>query len=258
VAIDPFDHDTVYYGCQVIFATANAGQTWKVLSPDLSTQDPKRIVASGGIIGDNLGQFAGEVVYAIAPSPVQQGLIWAGTNDGKIWNTRDGGKTWNDLTGNVSGMPEWGTIAQIAPSAFDAGTAYIAVDYHVMDNRDPFIYKTADYGRTWKKISDSLPDGHPLAYVLSIAENPNRKGMLFAGTGNAFYYSMDDGGTWTRFRDGLPPAPVTWIVVQKNHHDVVVSTYGRGLYILPDITRLEQSDRVDLTAASHLYAPRAG
>ena len=106
-----------------------------------------------------------------------------------------------------------------------------------MDNRDPFIYKTADYGKTWTNISDGLPKGHPLAYVLNVAENPNRQGMLFAGTGNAFYYSMDDGATWTQFKDGLPAAPVTWIEVQPRYHDVVVSTYGRGLYVLRDITR---------------------
>jgi photosystem II stability/assembly factor-like uncharacterized protein len=258
LAIDPFDHNTVYYGCQVIFRTTNAGQSWSVISPDLSTQDPKRIVSSGGIVGDNLGQFAGEVVFAIAPSPIQQGLIWAGTNDGKIWNTRDGGKNWNDLTKNVSGMPEWGTIAQISPSAFDPGTAYMAVDFHIMDNRDPFIFKTVDFGKSWKKISDGLPKGHPLSYVLSVAENPNRRGMVFAGTGNAFYYSMDDGGTWKPFREGLPPAPVTWITVQKQFHDVVVSTYGRGLFILPDITRLEQSDAPALTSGPFLYEPRPG
>lgn len=258
IAIDPFDHNTVYYGCQVIFRTTNAGQSWNIISPDLSTQDPTRIVSSGGIVGDNLGQFAGEVVYAIAPSPIQQGLIWAGTNDGKIWHTRDAGKTWNDLTKNVADMPAWGTSTQIAPSSFDPATAYMAVDYHIMDNRDPFIYRTTDYGKSWKKISGGLPHGHPLSYVLSVAENPNRRGMLFAGTGNAFYYSMDDGETWRPFRDGLPPAPVTWITVQKPHHDVVVSTYGRGLFILPDITRLEQADKVDPTAAVHLYAPRPG
>lgn len=258
VAVDPFDHNTVYYGCQVIFRTVNAGQTWSVISPDLSTQDPSKIVSSGGVVGDNLGQFTGEVVFAIAPSPIQKGLIWAGTNDGKIWNTNDAGKTWNDLSANVTGMPAWGTVTKIEPSNFDAGTAYAVVDYHIMDTRDPFIFKTTDFGKTWKKISDGLPKGHPLAYAISMAENPNRKGMLFAGTGNGFYYSLNDGETWRRFTDGLPPAPVTWIVVQKQHHDVAVSTYGRGLYILHDITTLEQSDTLDTSVSAQLYAPRPG
>ena len=239
IAIDPFDHNTVYYGCQVIFKTSNSGQSWKVISPDLSTQDPSRIVSSGGIVGDNLGQFYGEVVFAIAPSSLQKGLIWAGTNDGKIWITHDGGGQWTDLTKNVTGLPAWGTVSKIEPSPFDPGTAYVAVDCHLMDNRDPFIFKTSDFGATWKQISGNLPKG-PLAYVKSVTEDPNRKGLLFAGTGNAFYFSLNDGGRWSPLDAGLPHAPVTWIAVQKNFHDVVVSTYGRGIYVLDDITPLEQ------------------
>ncbi len=258
LAIDPFDHNSVYFGCQVIFKTANGGQTWAVVSPDLSTQDPSRIVSSGGIIGDNLGQFYGEVVFAIAPSEIQRGVIWAGTNDGKIWNTRDGGVSWNDVTKNITGLPVWGTVRKIEPSHFDPGTAYAAIDFHLVDNRDPYVYKTTDFGQTWRKISDGLPAGHPLDYAMSIAENPNRRGMLFAGTGHGFFYSLDDGARWTQFKDGLPAAPVTWIVVPKLFHDVVISTYGRGLFILHDITRLEQSDRVPTDADMFLYAPRPG
>ncbi len=255
LAIDPFDHDTVYYGCQVIFKTSNAGKSWNVISPDLSTQDPTRIVPSGGIVGDNLGQFYGEVVFAIAPSPLQKGLIWAGTNDGKIWNTRDGGGRWNDLTKNVAGLAPWGTISKIEPSPFDPGTAYVAVDYHLMDNRDPFIFKTTDFGKTWTQVTGNLPKG-PLAYVKSVAEDPNRKGLLFAGTGNGFYFSLNDGGAWTPIEGGLPHAPVTWIAVQKNFHDVVVSTYGRGIYVLDDVTPLEQMTDSSLDAAVTLYKPR--
>jgi photosystem II stability/assembly factor-like uncharacterized protein len=256
LAFDPFEPETVYYGCQVIFKTSTRGETWDVISPDLSTQDPSRIVFSGGVVGDNLGQFYGAVIYAIAPSKIQRGLIWAGTNDGKIWNTRDGGKNWSDITNNVKGMIPWGTITKIEPSSFDAGTAYVVVDYHIMDNRDPHIYRTSDFGSSWTKISDALPRG-PLAYTLSFAENPNRQGMLFAGTGNAFYYSLDDGKTWKQFKTGLPAAPVTWIEVQKRAHDIVVSTYGRGLYILRDITRLEQEDRVS-SSTTVLYSARNG
>jgi photosystem II stability/assembly factor-like uncharacterized protein len=255
LAIDPFDPKTVYYGCQVIFATSNEGQTWRVLSPDLSTQDPSRVVSSGGIIGDNLGQFYGEVVFAIAPSQIQRGLVWAGTNDGKLWYTADGGAKWNDVTKNV-GMPVWGTVRKIEPSRFDPQTAYVVVDYHMMDDRKPYIYKTTDLGRTWKKISDGLPQDHPLAYVLSLAENPNRKGMLFVGTGNAFYYTMDDGGKWTHLQNGLPAAPVTWIEVAKLNHEVVLSTYGRGIFVMRDISMLEQSDKVVAEAAVHIYEPR--
>src|SRR6185437_4555081 len=157
LAIDPFDHNTVYYGCQVIFKTTNGGRSWTVASPDLSTHDSSRIVPSGGLEGDNLGQFYGEVVFAIAPSQIQKGLIWAGTNDGQVWYTKDGGGQWNNVTKNISGLPAWGTVTSIQPSHFDAGTAYVSVDFHLMDNRDPFIYKTTDFGQSWTKISDGLP-----------------------------------------------------------------------------------------------------
>ena len=127
-----------------------------------------------------------------------------------------------------------------------------------MDNRKPYIYKTTDFGATWKKISGDLPSGHPLDYVLSVAENPNKKGMLFAGTGHAFYYSLDDGATWTQFKDGLPPAPVTWVVVEPRFHDVVVSTYGRGLFILHDITPLEQTGQYGTGTDTTDAGSRAG
>jgi len=256
LAIDPFDPSTVYYGCQVIFSTSSGGQTWKVISPDLSTQDPSRIVSSGGIVGDNLGQFYGEVVFAIAPSPIREGLIWAGTNDGKVWYTPDRGVTWNDVTKNITGLPDWGTVSKIEPSHFDPATAYIAVDFHLMDDRRPYLYKTSDYGKTWTKIVGDLPAVHPLDYVRVVAENPNRRGMLFAGTGHALFYSMDDGAHWTQLRKGLPPAPVSWIVVQKRYHDLVVSTYGRGFYIMSDITPLEQQDGAASTV--RLFTPRPG
>ena len=256
LAIDPFDHNTVYYGCQVIFATSNGGQAWNTISPDLSSGDKSRVVSSGGIIGDNLGQFYGEVVFAIAPSEIQRGLIWAGTNDGQVWYTRDAGAKWTNVTENLAGLPAWGTVRKIEPSHFDPATAYVVVDLHLMDNRDPFIYKTTDFGKTWKKISDGLPSKHPLAYAMSVAENPNRRGMLFAGTGHGFFYTLDEGATWKSLTEGLPAAPVTWITVPRLWHDVVVSTYGRGLFILSDITTLEQSDKVRTDESVYVYDPR--
>ncbi|HEX4310227.1 MAG TPA: hypothetical protein VHZ25_09385 [Acidobacteriaceae bacterium] len=255
LAIDPFDHNTVYYGCQVVFKTSNAGQSWSVISPDLTTQDPAHNGSSGGMIPDNLGQFYGEVVFAIAPSTVQKGLLWAGTDDGKLWNTRDGGEHWSDLTANIEGMPKLGTFTSIQPSFFDAGTAYATVDAHLIDNRDPFIFRTTDYGKTWTSISSDLPKG-PLAYVRNVSEDPNCKGLLFAGTGNALYYSLDDGGHWTHLNKDLPPSPVTWTVVQKRFHDLVVSTYGRGFYILDDITPLEQMAKQPTTEDVRFFAPR--
>ncbi|HEV8148395.1 MAG TPA: sialidase [Bryobacteraceae bacterium] len=251
LAIDPFDHNTVYYGCQMILRTTNGGMSWTEFSPDLSTKDPAHIVASGGVVGDNLGQFYGEVVFAIAPSPIQKGLIWAGTNDGKIWYTKDAGAHWVDVS--PKGVPPLGTISKLDPSHFDAGTLYVALDLHMMDNRDPYILKTSDFGATWKQVQGDLPKG-TLGYVRAVTEDPNKKGLLFAGTGNGFYYSLDDGGHWTNLNAGLPHAVVTWIEVQKNFRDVVISTYGRGLYVLDDITPLEQM--AGGTPTTQLFTPR--
>ncbi|MBS0374327.1 MAG: sialidase [Proteobacteria bacterium] len=255
LAIDPFDHNTVYYGCQVVFRTTNAGQSWSVVSPDLSTQDPAHIVGSGGIVGDNLGQFYGEVVFAIAPSKAQKGLIWAGTNDGQVWLTRDGTASWTNVTKNIAGLPPLGTVTSIAPSSTDAGTAYVSVDLHLADNRDPFIFKTADFGKTWKRVSGNLPR-HALGYVKVVADDANAPGLLFAGTGNGAYYSIDDGEHWTALATGLPHAPVTWAVVQPGFHDLVVSTYGRGLYILDDISPLEQLAKNRAEPALRVFEPR--
>ncbi len=260
LAIDPFDHNAVYYGCQVVFRTTSGGQSWSVISEDLSTRDPKYVVSSGGIVRDNLGQFYGEVVFAIAPSEIQRGLVWAGTNDGKVWYTRDSLAAtphWTDVTKNITGLPPLSVISKIEPSHFDAGTAYVAADLHLMDNRDPWIFKTTDFGKTWTKITANLPTGHPLDYARVIAENPNRKGMLFAGTGNSLFYSLDDGQNWKPLQDGLPHAAVSWVVVQKQSHDLVVATYGRGFYIMHDITPLEQGVmESSFTDAAALVAPR--
>jgi photosystem II stability/assembly factor-like uncharacterized protein len=254
LAIDWFD-TSVYFGCQVVFRTRDRGQTWEVIGPDLSTGDPSRIQFSGGVVGDNLGQFYGAVISAIAPSRIERGVVWVGTNDGKVWISRDAGRNWIDLTKNVD-MPPWGLVRRIDASHFDPATAYMAVDYHLMDNRDPFLFKTTDCGTTWTRIDSGLPKGHPLDYTLSIAENPHRRGMIFAGTGHRFFHSVDDGRTWTQFKDKLPAAPVNWIEVPRNAPEVAVATYGRGLWILRDIWALEQADTVDQQAELQLYKPR--
>jgi hypothetical protein len=228
------------------------------LSPDLSTNDPTRIVSSGGLVEDNLGQFYGEVVFAIAPSEAQQGLIWAGTNDGQVWYTQDGGGNWTNVTKNIPDLPAWGSVRKIQPSTFDPATAYVAIDRHLMDDSKPYIYKTTDFGKTWTSVTGDLPATHPLDYVMAVTENPYKKGMLFAGTGHGFYYTLDDGAHWTQFKAGLPAAPVSWIVMPKHFHDVIVSTYGRGVFVLRDITPLEQSGQAPAIAATQLFAPQPG
>jgi photosystem II stability/assembly factor-like uncharacterized protein len=258
LAIDPFDPKAIYYGCQVVFKTTNRGQNWSVASPDLSHRDLRYIKSSGGIVGDNLGQFAPEVVFAIAPSRITRGLVWAGTNDGKVWYTSDGGAKWIDVTPGLKGLgiPELATVTSIEPSHFDPATAYVSLDAHLTnDDRNPYILKTNDYGKTWTRIGGGLPTG-TLAYVRNVSEDPNVKGLLFAGTGNGLHYSLNEGQEWTQISTGLPPAPVTWTVTQKRFHDLVVSTYGRGIYILDDISPLEQMAKDGKPTAATFFKPR--
>ena len=254
--ISPWDHNTIYVGSQHIHRTRDGGQSWQVISPDLTLNDRSRMGSSGGLTGDNIGvEYAG-VVYSIAESAKERGLIWAGTNDGLVHVSRDTGATWTNVTANIPNLPVWGSVRSIAPSKFDAGTAYIAVDFHQMNNRDPFVYKTTDYGRTWKAITSGLPRDN-LSYAKIIIEDPVRRGLLYLGTENGIYASFDAGEQWMPLQADLPHAPVSGIVVQEHFNDLVISTYGRGFFILDDIGPLQQLTPDVMNASSHLFAPRA-
>lgn len=177
LTISPHDHNTVYTGSQHVHRTSNGGQSWEVISPDLTLNDRSRMGSSGGLTGDNIGvEYAG-VVYAITESPREKGTIWIGTNDGLVQLTRDDGRTWTNLTKNIPGLPVWGSVRSIVSSKYDAATAYLTVDFHQVNNRDPFVYRTNDYGRTWKAITNGLPRNN-LSYAKVIHEDPKRRGLL--------------------------------------------------------------------------------
>src|SRR5919201_850463 len=239
LTISPHDHNTVYVGSQYVHRTTDGGQTWREISPDLTRNDKSRQRMSGGLTPDNIGvEYAG-VVFAIAESPREPGVIWAGTNDGLVHLTRDGGKTWTNVTANIPGLLSWGTISNIEPSRYDAGTAYMTVDGHQVNNRDPWVYKTTDYGRTWRLITG----GHaktPLSYAHVVREDPARRGLPYLGTEGGLYVSFDDGASWQPLQNNLPRAPVYWIAVQEQFGDLVVATYGRGFWILDDVTPLRE------------------
>jgi len=242
IAISPHDHNTVYVGSQVVHMTTDGGQSWKDISPDLTLNDKSHQQNSGGMANDNLMTFDGATLYAIAESPVQKGLIWAGTNDGQVQVTRDGGQHWTNVTKKIPSLPPWGTIFNIEPSHFDAGTAYITVDLQQVGNYDPYVYKTSDFGQSWRAIAGSIPKSVS-SFAHCVREDPVRKGMLYLGTDNAIYVSWNDGGSWTRLRSNLPPAPVYWLEIQPHFHDLVVATYGRGFYVLDDLTTLRAWDQ---------------
>ncbi|MCU0449628.1 MAG: glycosyl hydrolase [Bernardetiaceae bacterium] len=238
LSFSPHTKHRVYVGSQYVHKTDDGGQTWQVISPDLTTNDKTHQQSSGGIATDNLMTFDGCVLFAVEESPLQKDLIWVGTNDGQVQLTRNGGQSWTNLTPNLK-MPPWGTIANIEPSPHDAATAYVSVDLHQMGDFAPYIFKTTDYGQTWNKISAVLPSSM-LSFVHCVREDPRQRGLLYAGTDNALYVSPDDGQTWHRLQNNLPPAPVYWLTIQPHFDDLVVGTYGRGFYILDDLGALRE------------------
>jgi photosystem II stability/assembly factor-like uncharacterized protein len=241
IHISPHDSDVVYVGSQFVHRTDNGGHSWEAISPDLTLNLKDHQQSSGGVAIDNLMTYDGSLVFAIAESPLERGTIWVGTNDGQVQLSRDAGATWSNVTENIPDLPPWGTVANVEPSRFDAGTAYISVDLHQMANFDPWIYKTDDYGENWAKISTGIPSS-PHSFVHVVREDPKRPGMLFAGTDNSVWMTLDDGDNWTKLRLNMPPAPVYWLVVQERFDDLVIGTYGRGFYIMDDIGSLRGLD----------------
>jgi photosystem II stability/assembly factor-like uncharacterized protein len=255
ILISPNDHNKIYVGSQYVHVSTDGGNSWQVISPDLTLNDKSREQSSGGLTPDNIGVDYAGVVYSLAESPKQPGVIWAGTNDGLVQLTRDGGRTWTNVTANIPQLPAWGTVTSIVASDYDAGTAYITVDFHQENNRDPFVYKTADFGKTWTAINNGVPPSM-FSYAHIITEDPFRKGLLYLGTENALYVSFDDGRNWQPLQMNLPHAPVYGMTVQKHFHDLVLATYGRGFWILDDITPLEQLTPEVLGSTAYLFPPR--
>jgi hypothetical protein len=182
-------------------------------------------------------------------------VIWAGSNDGLVHVTRDDGGTWNNVTDNIPGLPALGTISNIEPSRYDAGTAYISVDLHQVNNTDPYAYKTTDHGQSWKLITDGIPRS-VFSYVHVVREDPTRPGLLYLGTENSLYVSFNDGEDWQPLQVNLPHAPVYWLTIQEHFNDLVVGTYGRGFWILDDITPMQQLTDDVLASNAHLFDPR--
>ena len=255
IAISPHDHNRVYVGSQFVHMTTDLGQNWKIISPDLSTNDIGKQERTGGITQDDASPLYCCTLFAIAESPLQAGLIWAGTNDGLLHVTKDGGENWTNVTKNIPDLPEWGTVSNIEPSRFDAGSCYITVDFHQVNDFDPYVFKTTDYGKKWKRISSGIPKG-VLSFAHCVREDPMRPGLLYLGTENALYVSFTDGKNWIPMQSNLPHAPVHWLTIQERFGDLVVGTYGRGFWILDDITPLQQWTQEIEESDAYLFSPR--
>lgn len=249
VLISRHDPNTLYHAGEVLFKTTDGGVHWTAISPDLTRNDKSKQKVSGGDITiDDSGTEYYDTIFALAESPVAKGELWGGTDDGLIQLTRDEGKTWTNVT--PKDMPEWSRVSQIEASPFDAGTAYAAVDRHQFDDLRPYIYKTGDYGKTWTKLGQGIPE---TTFVRVVREDPAKRGLLYAGTEEGVYVSFDDGANWRRLKLNLPTTPVHDLVVKGN--DLVVATHGRAFWILDDVSPLRQySDQVAQKDA-FLYAP---
>lgn len=240
--ISPNDPDTIYLGGNVLFKSTNEGQTWKVISPDL-TRDDKNKQKDG-----KLTHFYC-TIFAIAESPLKKGLIWVGSDDGLVHITRNDGKKWENVTPKE--MLEWSRVSIIEASPHDAACAYLAVNRFDMDDYKPYIYKTNDYGKSWNLITKGIAED---AYVRVVREDPKRKGLLYAGTETGVYLSFDDGENWQSLQLNLPPVPVHDLVVKED--DLVAATHGRAFWILDDITPLEQLDDEALSSKFYLFEPK--
>ncbi len=245
----------VWVGSQFVHETNNGGQGWKVISPDLTTNDKTHQQNSGGMASDNLMTWDGCTLYSLAESPVQAGVLWAGSNDCQVNVTQDGGKTWSNVYANISGLPTWGTIRNIEASNFEAGVCYLSVDAHQVGDFGSYVFKTADFGKTWVRLSIQLPASNS-NFVNQIKEAPAKNGLLWLGTDKALYFSPDDGQQWVHLKNNLPPVPIYGIEIQKRFNDLVLATYGRGFYILDDITPIREYSEQVQNSEAYLFSLR--
>ncbi|MDT8319378.1 MAG: hypothetical protein RQ826_02500 [Xanthomonadales bacterium] len=247
------EHDpaTLYMGANVLFQSSDDGMSWSRISPDLTRDDKSRQKPSGGpITRDNVGTEVYGTLFALAESSLQQGLLWAGSDDGLVHLTRDGGKNWQNVTPPVDILPEWSTINSIEASRHEEATAYLAVQRRDWDDYRPYVYRTDDFGANWTRIVEGLPDD---TFVRVLREDPVRPGLLYLGTEMGVYFSLDGGKAWQSMQLNLPVAPVYDLTIKNN--DLVVATHGRAFWILDDLTPLREMSHEVMTAKAHLFTP---
>jgi len=255
ITISPHDPNTVYFGGNVVFKSTDKGNSWEEISPDLTTNDKSKQRTSGGeIYQDNTAaEFHCSILY-IDESPVEKGVIWVGTDDGNVQLTRDGGATWTNLKDRIKGLPEFSWVAKIHASEHDAGTAFVTVDQHRMDDFRPYIFITRDYGKTWSKITNGLPQDD---YVKVVRQDPVNPKVLYAGMEHGIFASWDTGQSWTKINNNLPNVSVRDLRIQARDRDLILGTHGRGAWILDDIRPIQEMEATKGKAA-HLFPVRRG
>jgi photosystem II stability/assembly factor-like uncharacterized protein len=251
IVLSPHDPNILYAAGNVLFRSTDEGMSWEPISPDLTRQDVAKLEPSGGPISkDTTGAEHYCTIFAFVESPHEPGVFWVGSDDGLIHLSRDSGQTWDNVTPKE--LPEWTLISTIEVSPHDPATAYVAATRYKLDDVQPYLYKTSDYGKTWQHITAGIPE-HDFTRV--IREDPARRGLLYVGTETGLYVSFDDGGSWQPLRLNLPVVPVYDLMIKED--DLVAATHGRSFWILDDLTPLHQLTEQVLSAPAHLFAPRA-
>lgn len=251
LAQDPFEPGTIYYGSQFLHRSRDRGDSWEIISPDLTTNRPEwqKQRDSGGLTPDVTGAENYTTILTIAPSPVERGVIWVGSDDGRIHLTRDGGKSWVSVEGNLKGVPPNTYIPHIEASKHAPGTAYVVFDDHRRSNWTPYVFVTRDYGATWRNLATRDLWG----YCLVVEEDPVDPRLLFLGTEFGLYVSQDGGTSWWRFTHGLPTVSVMDLVVHPREHDLVIATHGRSIYVVDDIRPLRSLTPEIMAKPLHLF-----
>ena len=241
IALSPNEKGTIYIGAQFLFRSRNQGQTWDRISPDLSTNDQQKQQQekSGGITVDNSAAEMHTTIYSISESPKDKNVIWVGTDDGNVQVTRDAGKTWTNVVGNIGGLPKNSWVSWVQASNFDAGTAYATFDRHMTGDMTAYLYKTADFGKTWTPLVTPQEISGVQGYAHVIKEDVVKPNILFLGTEFGLYVSIDTGKTWAQFKGGrFPAVAVRDLAIQPRDNELVLATHGRGIWIIDDLTPL--------------------
>jgi photosystem II stability/assembly factor-like uncharacterized protein len=256
IVISPHDKNVLYAGGNILFKSTNEGQSWAPISRDLTRNDPAKLLTSGGpITQDNTSVEYYGTIFAMAESPKQKDVLWVGSDDGMVHVSRDGGKSWEDVTPQEmrpGGPADWSMVSQVDPSPHDAATMYLAVNRYKHDDKKPYLFVTTDYGKSWRKIVNGIPND---AFTRVLRQDPVNRNLLYAGTETGMYVSFDNGARWQPLQLNLPVVPVTDLVVKNN--DVVVATQGRSFWILDDVTPLRALSADVLAAEAHLFKPSA-
>ncbi len=248
IAIDPFDESTIYFGSQFVHKSSSQGHEWELISPDLTTNDPEKQKQydSGGLTMDATGAENYCTILVISPSQLEKDVLWVGTDDGKIQLSKDAGKNWLDISPKIGNYPSDGWVAQIKVSAHDKGEAYAVVNNYRNFDFKPYLFRTRNYGKSWESLLDAKDE--TFGYSLSFVQDPVEKKLLFLGTENGLYVSIDEGNSWTKWTKNYPSVPTMDMVIHPKEHDLAIATFGRSFYVLDDIRPLREMAKTQAAA----------